>query len=187
MSNRKQFFGLRYPETNKPAFVDQLGVDFSVSGVVLGGDNLEMILYLPGELDARDGEFVYRVEPTTADWVWVLRTLDVPEIFETEPDGKTVKAIHRKTQRAVGSNVQWTVYHRDGYRCQFCERRGGVNGVSLTVDHFQPVALGGTDEYTNLITACRSCNKQKASQPPDQYFGKDKAEAFREYLRKTPV
>jgi hypothetical protein len=39
--------------------------------------------------------------------------------------------------------------------------------VKLTVDHVVPVALGGTDEPTNLVAACRDCNGGKTSSSPD--------------------
>lgn len=38
----------------------------------------------------------------------------------------------------------------------------------MTVDHVIPVALGGTDEPTNLATACQECNAGKTSSAPEQ-------------------
>jgi hypothetical protein len=33
----------------------------------------------------------------------------------------------------------------------------------LTIDHIMPVALGGTNEIGNLVTACRTCNLTKGA------------------------
>jgi hypothetical protein len=37
--------------------------------------------------------------------------------------------------------------------------------VKLHVDHVTPVALGGTDDPSNLVTACADCNSGKAATP----------------------
>jgi 5-methylcytosine-specific restriction endonuclease McrA len=33
----------------------------------------------------------------------------------------------------------------------------------LTIDHVFPVALGGTNDIANLVTACRACNLTKGA------------------------
>ncbi|HVG94150.1 MAG TPA: HNH endonuclease [Planctomycetota bacterium] len=52
------------------------------------------------------------------------------------------------------------VYRRDGYACQYCGRRPGVE--DLTIDHVIPRSRGGTTCWENCVTACRSCNAKKA-------------------------
>jgi hypothetical protein len=47
--------------------------------------------------------------------------------------------------------------------------------VRLTVDHVVPIALGGTDEPGNLITACADCNTGKSSSSPDSPLVEDVA------------
>jgi hypothetical protein len=37
----------------------------------------------------------------------------------------------------------------------------------LRVDHVVPKAIGGSDDPTNLVAACESCNGGKSSLPPD--------------------
>lgn len=39
--------------------------------------------------------------------------------------------------------------------------------VKLHVDHVTPVALGGTDDPSNLVTACADCNGGKSATPAD--------------------
>ncbi|HKG26336.1 MAG TPA: HNH endonuclease signature motif containing protein [Thermomicrobiales bacterium] len=53
------------------------------------------------------------------------------------------------------------VYARDGFRCVFCGRKG--RRILLTIDHVFPVALGGTNDVGNLVTACRACNLTKGA------------------------
>jgi len=52
-----------------------------------------------------------------------------------------------------------TVYQRDGYRCQRCGVGGGPNGnFELHAHHIVPISQGGSHDYDNLITLCRSCH-----------------------------
>jgi hypothetical protein len=66
---------------------------------------------------------------------------------------------------AVSKRLRFEVLRRDNHACRYCGR--SAPSVKLTVDHVIPVALGGGDEPTNLITACADCNGGKSSTPPD--------------------
>lgn len=61
------------------------------------------------------------------------------------------------------------IYHRDGLCCVYC---GSTveEGAFLTLDHITPCELGGSNEATNLITACRSCNSSKCDRPLKQFL-----------------
>ena len=53
------------------------------------------------------------------------------------------------------------VFLRDRYICQYC----GVNckGADVTLDHVQPISMGGKNTWVNLTTACRPCNYKKSN------------------------
>lgn len=51
------------------------------------------------------------------------------------------------------------ILERDHYTCVYCGRRPPE--VALEVDHVLARANGGTDDATNLVTACRDCNNGK--------------------------
>jgi len=57
------------------------------------------------------------------------------------------------------------VLRRDNHTCRYCG--AAAPDVKLTVDHVVPVALGGSDEPSNLVTACGPCNSGKTSSSPD--------------------
>ena len=161
MKKRKQFFGLRYPDA-KPIFFDRLGTEFQTSGLILKGmGGATICVYLPDEEYPRDNSLISHLELSADEWVSVLKQLDDPEIFIQDASGAT-KAIVRKNQRLLGATLQWEIYRRDNYTCQYC----GRNDVSMTIDHYLPVELGGTDEKDNLKTACRKCNKRKGNLHP---------------------
>lgn len=66
---------------------------------------------------------------------------------------------------AVTKRTRFEVLKRDNHTCRYCG--GKAPDVVLTVDHVLPVALGGTDDPTNLVAACKDCNAGKSSTAPD--------------------
>lgn len=155
---RKHFFGLRYRD-NKPIYFDHLGTQFQTAGLLLTGKNGHAILaFLPDEISYKN---IIQKKLSVDEWISVLKQLDNPEYFITKPDGNIVKAIVRKNQRMIGANLQWKIYRRDNYKCKYCKR----DDVPLTIDHKEPVELGGTDDEDNLVTSCRACNKRKGDMP----------------------
>ncbi len=49
------------------------------------------------------------------------------------------------------------VFRRDDFTCQYCGRQSG----RLTIDHLIPRYRGGSHAWTNLVTACATCNRHK--------------------------
>lgn len=66
---------------------------------------------------------------------------------------------------AVSKRLRFEILRRDNHACRYCGR--SAPEVELTVDHVVPVALGGSDDPTNLVAACRDCNSGKSSVPAD--------------------
>ena len=54
---------------------------------------------------------------------------------------------------------------RDGWRCQICASKLRLLDLDprheFTIDHIVPFSRGGTDDPSNLRTACRSCNSRR--------------------------
>lgn len=67
---------------------------------------------------------------------------------------------------AVTQRLRFEILKRDNYTCRYCGASRD-DDAKLTVDHVTPVALGGTDDPTNLVAACKQCNAGKSSVPPD--------------------
>ncbi len=56
------------------------------------------------------------------------------------------------------------IFRRDNYRCQYC----GQTKPQLTLDHVIPRHRGGEYSWTNLVTACPSCNLKKGGRTTKQ-------------------
>jgi hypothetical protein len=58
------------------------------------------------------------------------------------------------------------IYKRDDHTCIYCGTSIYEDAtLILTLDHVVPKELGGTNEHTNLVTACKSCNCSKRDLP----------------------
>jgi len=66
---------------------------------------------------------------------------------------------------AISKALRAEILRRDNYACRYCGAK--APDVRLTIDHVTPVALGGGDVPTNLVTACSACNSGKAAIPPN--------------------
>jgi 5-methylcytosine-specific restriction endonuclease McrA len=82
---------------------------------------------------------------------------------------RLVKFIHvpRRFRRQVTNTF---LFARDHYSCQFCGRTQAAlrERECLTRDHLVPLSRGGTNAWTNVVTACSSCNARKGNHLPDE-------------------
>jgi 5-methylcytosine-specific restriction endonuclease McrA len=100
---------------------------------------------------------------------------EIATVTEVYPAPKSV--VLKQYKQSRGSKYykeaqlnQRNLFARDGYRCQYCDRHvSDLTGrEGLTRDHYIPRDLGGLDEWTNVVTACSTCNHRKDNRSPDQ-------------------
>jgi len=84
--------------------------------------------------------------------------LEVPSIIAC--DGKV------ESRAFAPALTNQLLFARDQYVCMYC----GVSHVAkeLSRDHVVPTSRGGTDSWTNCVTACKRCNNRKANKSPEQ-------------------
>jgi len=78
-------------------------------------------------------------------------TLSIPGLRVREDDGRPAPHDWR--------DIRASIFERDSYTCQYC----GSHGGDLHCDHVIPLCLGGSNEASNLVTACAACNMSKGS------------------------
>ena len=82
---------------------------------------------------------------------------------------RLVKFVHvpRRFRRQVTNTF---LFARDGYRCQYCHRAHFElrHRECLTRDHVVPLSRGGGNDWTNVVTACSSCNTRKGDRLPTE-------------------
>lgn len=67
-----------------------------------------------------------------------------------------------KEKRNVSTRKRFEVLKRDAFKCQYCGRNPREDDIKLHVDHIKPLAKGGDNEMSNLITSCVECNAGKS-------------------------
>ena len=55
--------------------------------------------------------------------------------------------------------TRFNVFLRDNFTCQYCYEKFSAN--ELTFDHLIPRCLNGKTTWTNVVSACTSCNLKK--------------------------
>jgi 5-methylcytosine-specific restriction endonuclease McrA len=82
---------------------------------------------------------------------------------------RLVKFVHvpRRFRRQVTNTF---LFARDDYQCQFCHRTQAElrQRECLTRDHLLPISRGGGNEWTNVVTACSTCNTRKGNRLPEE-------------------
>lgn len=64
-------------------------------------------------------------------------------------------------RKAISKKVRFDIFKRDGFKCMYCGAH--PPSVLLHVDHIRPVADGGGNEDSNLVTSCEPCNLGKGA------------------------
>ena len=125
--------------------------DISIKGVLMEGKDDEVYLVnLPQEKIKGD---IIVVSPTSEEWYTLQDQLDKCNILSEEG------TILRKGQRNIDNRIAWQVYRRDKFKCRYC----GIDNVPLTVDHIITWESGGATHPSNLLSACRKCNKKRGN------------------------
>jgi len=66
-------------------------------------------------------------------------------------------------RKAISTRDRFEVFKRDRFTCAYCG--GKPPEVVLHLDHITPVAKGGDNDPTNLVTSCADCNLGKSDVP----------------------
>ena len=141
----------------------EVGHTVLMAGVIFDGPQHQYLVPFPncGGFDAGD---LVEVDLRLDEWTALLRQSDTmeTEILQQAADGVTVvKAMVRKCERLIAGQVAWNVYRRDGFKCRYC----GRDDAPLTVDHLVLWEEGGPSTETNLVSACKKCNKARGRTP----------------------
>lgn len=92
-------------------------------------------------------------------------------------------------------NAEWTgmnwirqekrlaIYLRDGLSCVYCGAT--IEDGALTLDHVRPIAKGGTNVASNLVTSCKHCNSARGKQSIARFASPEVARRIRRQTRRA--
>ena len=153
-------------------WINEMGQEYRLAGIVFQSHEYQRTAMLPDALDAEKfnffGNWLHK-ELSIEDWHQILKRSDDPLVFQRDETG-TLKGWIRKAQNIISGEVQQKVWVRDGLRCMYCGKP--IGEVLLTVDHWMPLELGGSNSPHNYLTVCRSQNKMKGSMHPRDWCEK---------------
>jgi len=87
---------------------------------------------------------------------WIVRSAS----WETRVPAVMMLRDYQKPKSTMRLSKR-NIFLRDGYVCQYCGCE--VNDQTATLDHVHPTSQGGKSIWTNLSTACKTCNYRKAA------------------------
>jgi len=80
---------------------------------------------------------------------------------------KFVRPRHGRPNAKEWSVLRRAVFVRDNFTCTYC----GDRARRLECDHVTPVSRGGSNDQSNLTTACRACNRGKRDKTVEEWRG----------------
>jgi len=126
---------------------------------------------IPPTID--DEDLAFDFEMSLSEWL-ALKNEWMSKGFILVNDNNAIEVVIWADRKDIGrpSFAEWAilrseVFARDGYTCQYC----GNSKARLECDHIMPVSRGGSNEKSNLITACKSCNQSKYNRTPEEWLG----------------
>lgn len=122
--------------------------------------------YFPGLNRVAFRGRVFNVGPESVESFVKNRTRDVFTNVEEYYMPDQMYELHREVYDIVR---EWVI-KRDEHTCHYC----GVelsDGDGLTVDHVVPRIVGGLTVPSNLVTACKPCNKEKDATSYEDFTG----------------
>lgn len=72
---------------------------------------------------------------------------------------KLLHSPHQPTGQWIRSEKRLAIYIRDNFSCLYCGASlKDAAPAEIHLDHLTPRSQGGTNDASNLVTSCRSCN-----------------------------
>jgi 5-methylcytosine-specific restriction endonuclease McrA len=77
------------------------------------------------------------------------------------------RSVYRKhARRTIPPLTNRELFNRDANICMYCGHQ--YPDSELTRDHVIPLSRGGKDRWSNVITACKTCNTRKGNRKPEE-------------------
>lgn len=93
---------------------------------------------------------------------------------------KRVRSSQYQTSNWICQSSRLAVYLRDGFTCLYCSADlSGADPRDITLDHVVSKKDGGTNQPSNIVTCCLSCNSRKKDTPLAIFTGPERVKMVR--------
>lgn len=84
---------------------------------------------------------------------------------------KSIVAVRGESKRlynkpTINTHGNYLLFRRDHHLCAYCGQE--FESKELTRDHVHPRSRGGSHDWVNSVTSCKSCNMHKADRTPEE-------------------
>jgi 5-methylcytosine-specific restriction endonuclease McrA len=148
-----------------PVDFSQQALRTDVAGMPLEWINYQdaVRLYHTDQVAYSCGSLLYRVHGGINAASGRRSFVEVNSIIATL--GNTPRGAERRNRFIPPLNNK-TLFKRDAGLCMYCGDPFMTR--DLTRDHVRPLSQDGTDQWRNVVTACRRCNNHKGGDTPEQ-------------------
>lgn len=113
-------------------------------------------------------EFLASKGLSLTDVIAFAKMTDKPRFTDEHTSRKDSNRSRRGMPDSQWRSLREQIFQRDGFACHYCG-----DGQDLTCDHIVPLVRGGSNESSNLVTACRACNSSKGDKLTTEWWGRD--------------
>lgn len=90
---------------------------------------------------------------------------DIKQYYLLDPEHTDPTRLKKEREKARKlKKTQWWLDQVNRGICHFCQQK--FPAAQLTLDHLVPLARGGTSQKGNVVSACRTCNRDKKLDTP---------------------
>ncbi len=127
-------------------------------------------------MNAPSGKFVAaKTDTGSRHWAKEMPYRAIVPIKLHSPNGPMLYQVAGSAQAPCGSEKALKLAVKlHGAKCFYCLKEFAPNIANSspgiwTLDHIEPVALGGKDHLGNLVISCKPCNSAKGHKPIDSF------------------
>jgi 5-methylcytosine-specific restriction endonuclease McrA len=86
----------------------------------------------------------------------------------------------------IRKDLRLAIYLRDRFTCLYCcEDLHGAHPTDITLDHLVCDSDGGSNDASNLVTACRSCNCARQDKSLAKFTGPETRKDIRRNAKRS--
>ena len=120
-------------------------------------------LYHLDQVQYTCGMLLFRIHGGTNAMTGERSVVDVNSIIATRGDSHAALKASKHYMPPLSNEA---LFARDACICLYCGGRFQENQLSR--DHVTPISRGGSDDWKNVVTACKRCNNYKAGRSPEE-------------------
>jgi len=104
----------------------------------------------------------------------------------TTTQKKRARSKHQAPGQWIRADKRLAIYLRDRFTCLYCCRDlHDADPSDITLDHIVCRSSGGSNDASNLVTACRACNCSRQDKPLARFAGREARAHIRRNLRRS--